>query len=126
MDENKRIDQLTKQMPILERVPRAERIRVHRQAVRHPLFWGLFVGGLALWFYFFWDDIMASEVSDQLRGLRRKVAIFQAMFFPVLVPFIVFCSVLLVARYQLVKRIVKKTYGVPVKQGSSGDHPNAL
>ena len=110
MDKNKRIDQLTKQLPVLERVPRAERIQVHQQAVRHPLIWILLVGGMALWLYSFWDDIMAIEIPDGLSGLRRKAALLQAMFIPVLVPFLVLCSVLLVARYQLVKRIVKRTY----------------
>lgn len=112
MDENKRIDQLTKQMPILERVPREERIRVHQRAVRHPLIWIIIVGGMALWLYFFGADIMAIEIPDGLSGRRRMAAIIQAIFIPALVPFIVLCSVLLVARYQLVKRIVKKTYGV--------------
>ena len=115
MDENKRIDQLTKQLPILERVPRAERIRVHQQAVRHPLIWILFFGGIALWLYFFGADIMAIEIPDGLSGRRRMAAVFQAIFIPALVPFIMLCSVLLVARHQLVKSIVMKTYGVPVK-----------
>ncbi|WP_257668829.1 hypothetical protein [Parapedobacter tibetensis] len=111
MHEDKRIDQLTKQLPILGLVPRPARLQVHRRAIRHPLTWITLVASMALWFYFFAEEIMAIEIPEGLSGRARTLAIGKAVFFPAVVPTMVICAALLTIRYQLVKRIVKKEYG---------------
>jgi len=64
MNNEKRIDRLTKQFPILARVPRNDRLAVHRQAVRSPWVWIVLVGMMGGWLYLFADDIMPRSITS--------------------------------------------------------------
>ena len=111
MNNEKRIDRLTKQFPILARAPRNDRLAVHRQAVRSPWVWIVLVGMMGGWLYLFADDIMAIEIPSGLRGRERMAAIFTASFFPAILPIMVMCATLFLVVYQRLRYILHRRYG---------------
>lgn len=109
-----KIDQLTKQYPILERVPKEERLKVFQKSRKSPLVWGSLILYIVLWLYFFgWELI---EISDNMPSYGRAnrgeffVYMFREGFFPILLPFMIFLFIFMQIQKHVLKKVVEKKY----------------
>ncbi|MBC9797864.1 hypothetical protein [Sinomicrobium weinanense] len=113
MNEEQKIDKITKQIPALKKVPREDRLKVMNRVRKNPVLWAVVVSLFALWLYLFWDEMLAlSSVDNPHRMLSAKWIFFQfkKIFWPALVPIMVIAGVISVLKVYIVKRIVKKEY----------------
>src|SRR5690606_37446844 len=107
----KKIDWISKQVPVIKHVPREERLQVLNKALKNPAIWITFIGLMELWLFLFADTILSwGEIDYGIGSIKWFGAIFKQMFFPVLVPAMVIMGVLLLLRNYLIKRIVRKEY----------------
>ena len=88
MDKEERINQITKQVKILERVPRDKRIEVFNRGAKNIYVVGSILLLIVLWIIIFGSTILEVEPLWQLnRGLMRNTwNIIGKLFFPVFLP----------------------------------------
>lgn len=112
MDKEERINQITKQVKILERVPLDKRIEVFNRGAKN-----IYVVGSILLLIFLWIVILGSTILEmeplwQLnRGLMRNTwNIIGKLFFPIFLPCIFIIGIPIEIRNYIIKRIVDKEY----------------
>ena len=112
MDKEERINQITKQVKILERVPRDKRIEVFNRGAKNIYVVGSILLLIVLWIVIFGSTILEVEPLWQLnRGLMRNTwNIIGKLFFPVFLPCIFIIGFPIEIRNYIIKRIVEKEY----------------
>ena len=116
MDKEERINQITKQVKILERVPCEKRIEVFNRGAKNIYVVGSILLLIALWAVIFGRTILDMGSLWQLdRGLMKNTwSIISKLFFPVFLPCIFIIGIPIEIRNYIIKRIVEKEY--PLKQ----------
>ena len=116
METEERIDQITKQVKILERVPREKRIDVYNRGAKNIYVIGSILLLVTLWIVIFGETIIdMGPLWDYSRGLTKNMwNIVAKLFFPVFLPAIFILGIPLEIRNHIIKRIVNKEY--PNKQ----------
>ena len=112
MDKEERINQITKQVKILEQVPRDKRIEVFYRGAKNIYVVGSILLLIVLWIVIFGSTILEMEPLWQLnRGLMRNIwNIIGKLFFPVFLPCIFSIGSQIEIRNYIIKRIVDKEY----------------
>ena len=106
METEERIDQITKQVRILERVPREKRIEVYNRGAKNIYVIGSILLLVTLWIVIFGETIIdMGPLWDYSRGLTKNMwNIVAKLFFPVFLPAIFILGI------PLEIRIVNKEY----------------
>ena len=112
MDKEERINQITKQVKILERVPRNKRIEVFNRGANNIYVVGSILLLIVLWGVIFGQTILDMEpLWQQNKGLMRNAwNIIGNLFFPVFLPCIFIIGIPIEIRNYIIKRIVDKEY----------------
>ena len=107
MDKEERINQITKQVKILERVPRDKRIEVFNRGAKNIYVVGSILLLIVLWIVIFGSTILEVEPLWQLnRGLMRNTwNIIGKLFFFVFLPCIFIIRFSIEIRNYIIKRI---------------------
>lgn len=112
METEERINQITKQVKILERVPRDKRIEVFNRGAKNIYVVGSILLLIVLWAIIFGGTIIDMGPLWQLdRGFMRNIwNIIGKLFFPVFLPCIFIIGIPIEIRNYIIKRIVNKEY----------------
>lgn len=112
METEERIDQITKQVKILERVPCEKRIEVYNRGAKNIYVIGSILLLVTLWIVIFVETIIdMGPLWDYSRGLTKNMwNIVAKLFFPVFLPAIFILGIPLEIRNFIIKRIVNKEY----------------
>ena len=110
METEERIDQITKQVKILERVPREKRIEVYNRGAKNIYVIGSILLLVTLWIVIFGETIIdMGPFWDYSRGLTKNIwNIVAKLFSPVFLPAIFILGIPLEIRNYIIKRIVNK------------------
>ncbi|MEP0214638.1 MAG: hypothetical protein ABJD66_15575 [Cellulophaga sp.] len=114
MNKDKQIEHITKRYPILENVPKEERLNVFKRSKTSPFFWGTLSVLLIIWIYFFGWEIM--QLSGNLfdpndKGLIMKfISVIKKTFWPALVPSMIILVTVWKVQAYIIKKIVTKEY----------------
>lgn len=121
MQIEKQIDQITKQVKILERVPREKRLEIFNRGTRNIYVVGSIFLLIIFWITIFGDTIInMGPLWDADKGLIMNVwGITIKLFFPVLLPCLFIIGIPMEIRNYIIKRIVNKEY--PEQQGKDVD-----
>ncbi len=113
----KRIDDITKMYPVLEKVPREERLNIFYSSVKSPIFWLTLVGLIIVWFYFFGLDViqLSGNIVDADANINRRtsfvvyaISLIKKGFIPVVLPILVMLFTMFKLRGYLIKKNVEK------------------
>ncbi len=113
----KRIDDITKMYPVLEKVPREERLNIFYSSVKSPIFWLTLVGLIIIWFYFFGLDViqLSGNIVDADADVNRRtsfvvyaISLIKKGFIPVVLPILVMLFTMFKLRGYLIKKNVEK------------------
>ena len=112
MNKKETFDSILRQIPAFKRVPQSERKHVIRRALRHPLFWGSFLGLILFWLVAF-SSVLAATGLNYSFSLAPKYnfldILFKLLLF-VVIPLIWISFISLRIRNSLIKRIIDREY----------------
>ncbi len=108
---NQKIDQLTKQIPALGKIPYEDRLKVFKGAFRsmfYKIFLFLILIGFVLVFYFNLDNILEYKNVDRGGLLARSLNFFKQLGTTFFLPLMIVMLVLVLGRNYFVKMEVNK------------------
>ena len=125
MNKKETFDSILRQIPAFKRVPQSERKHVIRRALRHPLFWGSFLGLILFWLGAF-SSVLAATGLNYSFSLAPKYnfldILFKLLLF-VVIPLIWISFISLRIRNSLIKRIIDREYPSERSESIEEDEP---
>ncbi|WP_314818605.1 hypothetical protein [Alloprevotella tannerae] len=125
MNKKETFDSILRQIPAFQRVPQSKRKHVIRRALRHPLFWGSFLGLILFWLGAF-VSVFAATGIDYTFSLAPKYnfidILFKLLLF-VVIPLIWISFISLRIRNSLIKRIIDREYPSERSESIEEDEP---
>lgn len=125
MNKKETFDSILRQIPAFKRVPQSERKHLIRRALRHPLFWGSFLGLILFWLGAF-SSVLAATGLNYSFSLAPKYnfldILFKLLLF-VVIPLIWISFISLRIRNSLIKRIIDRKYPSERSESIEEDEP---
>lgn len=110
-DPNKKIEQITKQIPALAKIPENERLAVFKSAFQltsYKLYLGLIVIGFILVFYFNLDGLLNYDSLERGGMVARSLHFFKELGVSFFLPLMVVMAALIFGRNYFVTQQVNK------------------